>query len=392
MKIVSKILALSIALTVTGTCPEAFAQKPDNTKLTLSTVVIDAGHGGKDPGCISLDNKTQEKDIVLDIAKRLSSKIKEGYPRMKVIMTRSTDKFVELNERAGIANRNKANLFISIHVNSVEGKRTGPNGYSVHILGQFTSKNKDLYAGNMNVVQRENSVITLEDDYSTKYEGFDPSNPESYIFMNLMQNAFLEQSFKFAQDVDQAMKGGAIAASRGISQDPILVLWKTAMPAVLVECGYMSNPNDRAAIRTEKGRDKIADDIYEAFKKYKKDYDGSVAIESASKPEKEAETEEGTVKETAAGQTEKTEKEGTPVTGECIYGTQVLASSKDMSEDDPFFKGEKVTKVLSGRLYKYVLGASSDLAEAKAKQKTVRQKFPDSFLVKVENGEVSIVR
>ena len=384
MKIVSKILALSIALTVSSLTFQASGQKSSSSAFKLSTVVIDAGHGGKDPGCISPDNKTQEKTIVLDIAKRLSQKMKEGYPDMKVILTRSTDKYIELDERAGIANRNKANLFISIHINSVEGKRSAPNGYSVHILGQFTSKNRDLYAGNMNVVQRENSVITLEDDYTTKYEGFDPSNPESYIFMNLMQNAFLEQSLEFAQDVDKSMKGGAIAVSRGISQDPLLVLWKTAMPAVLIECGFMSNPADREQIRSEAGRDRIASDIYNAFKKYKHDYDGSVAIEPVKK-------EEPAVEEAKPEETAKEEEAEEPKT-DCFYGTQILAIGKDMPATDPFFKGEAFRKVKGEKLTKYFVGVSTDLTEAKANYKKLKEKFPDSFLVKVENGTVSYVR
>lgn len=385
MKIDSKILALTIALTVSGLTFQAFGQKQASSSLKLTTVVIDAGHGGKDPGCISPDNKTQEKTIVLDIAKRLSQKMKEGYPEMKVILTRSTDRYVELDDRAGIANRNKANLFISIHINSVEGKKSAPNGYSVHILGQFTSKNRDLYAGNMNVVQRENSVITLEDDYTTKYEGFDPSNPESYIFMNLMQNAFLEKSLEFAQDVDRSMKDGAIANSRGISQDPLLVLWKTAMPAVLIECGFMSNPADREKIRSEAGRERIASDIYEAFKKYKHDYDGSVAIEPVKK-------EEPAVEDTKTEETAKEEPKAEEPKADCFYGTQILAIGKDMPANDPFFKGEEFTKVKGEKLTKYLVGVSTDLSQAKNNYRKLKEKFPDSFLVKVENGTVSYVR
>ncbi|MBQ2197853.1 MAG: N-acetylmuramoyl-L-alanine amidase, partial [Bacteroidales bacterium] len=223
------VLALC-ALSATGFA--CFGQN-SGTALKLSTVVIDPGHGGKDAGCISPSGKTMEKTVVLDISKRLAEKIRSSYPEVKVIMTRSTDKFVELQGRADIANRNKANLFISIHVNSVEGKKGGPNGYSVHILGQYTSRNRDLYAGNMDVVRRENSVIKLEDDYTTKYEGFDPNDPESYIFMNLMQNAHLEQSLQFASDVADAMGSSPIRTNRGISQDPFLVLWRTTMPSVL---------------------------------------------------------------------------------------------------------------------------------------------------------------
>ncbi len=345
-----------------------------SARLTLSTVVIDPGHGGKDAGCISPSGKTMEKTVVLDISKRLTDKIRTSYPDVKVIMTRNTDKFVELQGRADIANRNKANLFISVHVNSVDGKKTGPNGYSVHILGQYTSKNRDLYAGNMDVVRRENSVIKLEDNYTTKYEGFDPSDPESYIFMNLMQNAHLEQSFKFAQYVDQEMKGGAIKRSRGISQDPFYVLWRTAMPAVLVECGFMSNDADREALISEKGREKIASDLFDAFSKYKKEYDGSSANESVPEEPAVAEVQP--------------ESQGSEV----IYGTQVLVTSKVMSPSDPFFKGNSFKQYPAGKYYKYIIGSSDNLSTASAEFDKLKKSFPDSFLVKIENGEFSRIR
>lgn len=361
----------------------AFAQNP-TAAIRLSTVVIDPGHGGKDAGCVSPSGKTMEKTIVLDIAKRLAGMIRSGYPDVKVIMTRSDDTFVTLQGRADIANRNNANLFISVHVNSVANKRSGPNGYSVHILGQFTSKNKDLYAGNMDVVRRENSVITLEDDYSTRYEGFDPNDPESYIFMNLMQNAYLEQSFKFAQAVDDEMKGGAFQHSRGISQDPFYVLWRTAMPAVLIECGFMSNTADRETLISEKGRARIASDIYNAFKRYKEEYDGTnaatVKTESADSAPIGSDTE--------SNEAETKEKQDDTV----MFGTQVLVSSKDLPESDPFFKGNKVKVVRSGQLYKYIIGFSADLGTAKEQNRTLCQIYKDSFLVKIENGNATRIR
>jgi len=375
----------------------ANAQKSSST-LKLSTVVIDPGHGGKDPGCISPDKKTSEKTIVLDISKRLAAKIKAGYPDVKVIQTRNNDSFVELQGRADIANRNKGNLFISIHVNSVDGKRNGPNGYSVHILGQFTSKNKDLYAVNMDVVRRENSVIKLEDDYNTKYEGFDPSDQESYIFMNLMQNAFLEQSLQFAQEVDTQMKGGAIHNSRGISQDPFWVLWRTAMPAVLVECGFMSNSDDRAALNSEEGRERIASDLYDAFKKFKKSFDGTLpvneTVSSTKKQPFELKEEKPAEEKTEYAATTQPEQKGETTTAAptSYYGAQVLVSSKQMGESDPFFKGNKVATFPIGKVFKYVLILSEDLAEARNLFKETKKLYPDSFLVKVEDGAVSAVK
>ena len=363
----------------------ASAQNP-SAAIRLSTIVIDPGHGGKDAGCVSPSGKTQEKDIVLDISERFAEKIKAGFPDVKVILTRDDDTFVTLQGRADIANRNGANLFVSIHINSLEGKRSGPNGYSVHILGQYTSKNKDLYAGNMDVVRRENSVIKLEDDYTTRYEGFDPNDPESYIFMNLMQNAYLEQSFKFAQIIDKEMQGGAIPHSRGISQDPFYVLWRTAMPAVLVECGFMSNGTDRGALITEKGRDRIASDLYDAFKKYKKEYDGTEAADGSVTTNR---SKSSTYKEnTESGRTDSTVGKADQV----MFGTQVLVSSKSMAADDPFFKGKEVMKLPAGRLFKYILGVSADIDSARKSYNALKGDYKDSFLVKIENGVAEMVR
>lgn len=384
MNIIRNFLAV-VALTTSFMSATQALGQTKSSPIKLTTVVIDPGHGGKDAGCVSPSGKTMEKSVVLDIATLLSEKIKANYPDVNVIMTRSEDVFVELQGRADIANKAKANLFISIHVNSVDGKKTGPNGYSVHILGQYTSKKKDLYAGNMDVVRRENSVIMLEDDYTTKYEGFDPSDPESYIFMNLMQNAFLEQSLRFARLVDQEMKGGAFKASRGISQDPFYVLWRTAMPAVLVECGFMSNPDDRQALISSKGKERIASDLFEAFRKYKKEYDGGeVSAEAAPAPTP-------TPAPTPAPAVERPAKEAaveTPAESGILYGTQVLASSKKMSESDPFFKGHPVKVFQVDRLYKYVIDVSGDLSEARKSFSTAKSSYPDCFFVKIENGEI----
>ena len=179
-----------------GTCiiqaaPRAFAQTHES--LGLRTVVIDPGHGGKDSGAISKDKKTQEKKIVLEISKLLKKKIEELNPGVSVFLTRDKDEvFVPLIDRARFATGKNADFFISVHINS--NTKTTPNGYSIHLLGPSTDKNKDTYAMNMDVVQRENSVILLEEDYSTTYQGFDPNDPESDIFLHLMANAYREQS------------------------------------------------------------------------------------------------------------------------------------------------------------------------------------------------------
>lgn len=209
---VSKIIELSVSCMIflmlgTAAVP-AGGQTAEKAKPRLRTVVIDPGHGGKDAGCVSRDRKTYEKNVTLAISKMLGAKIKENYPDVAVYYTRLTDRYLTLNERADIANRNHADLFISVHINSNES--TSPSGFSAHIFGRSSGKDSDLFANNMDVCRRENSVILLEDDYSTKYQGFDPDNPESFIFFNLMQHAFYEQSLLFAGQVVNAMDGGTL--------------------------------------------------------------------------------------------------------------------------------------------------------------------------------------
>jgi N-acetylmuramoyl-L-alanine amidase len=244
--------------------------------LKFKTVVLDPGHGGKDAGAVSADKKTMEKTINLDVALKLEKLIKEKAPDLNVVLTRRTDVFIPLGDRALIANKADANLFISLHVNACP--RSGPSGYSVHVLGQSSAKDRDLFAFNREICRRENSVIYLEEDYSTRYEGLDPNDEESFIFMLLMQNAHLEQSIRFAAMVDGKMKtGGPFPVSRGLSQDPFFVLWKTAMPSVLVEMGFISNAGDLAQLRTEAAKDKIAQSLFSALLDYRKEYDESVS-------------------------------------------------------------------------------------------------------------------
>ena len=231
------ILCTLIVLAAAAACPvHAAGQGTEASKPKLNTVVIDAGHGGKDAGCVSRDGRTYEKNLTLAIAKQLGQKIKTAYPSVKVYYTRLTDRYLTLNERADIANRNHADLFISIHINS--NPSSSPSGYSAHIFGRSSGKDSDLFRGNLELCRRENSVILLEEDYTTNYQGFDPEDPESFIFFNLMQNAFYEQSMLFAEEVIRALEGGPITKNRGMSQDPFFVLWKTSMPSVLLELGF----------------------------------------------------------------------------------------------------------------------------------------------------------
>lgn len=415
MKRVFFLIALLLLQTVSA---------PASDKLKLSTVVIDAGHGGNDPGCVSSDKKTYEKTLTLDISRRLASKISAAYPDVKVIQTRTGDKFVTLDDRPQIANKAGANLFISIHINATTSK--SPSGYSVHVLGQSSKKNRDLYANNMEVCKRENSVILLEDDYSTKYMGFDPSDPESYIFMLLMQNAHLEQSVRFAQIINKNLAAGPLKVDRGLHQDPFYVLWKTAMPSVLVELGFISNTADLAILRDEKKRDQLADCLFKAFKEYKILYDSSLDISSiapetepqAAKPADKAPKEESAKpvdkapKEEAAKPADKADAGGNPpaeVNGgeqagvqasgseaptaetsesKTLYAIQVLVSGKLLPEDSSMFMGYKPKIIRSGKLYKYFICVDEKTQTPKQNLQKVKKKFPDCFIVVIEGESV----
>ena len=387
-RIIRPVLALMAALLAASIVPERAAGQD---RLKLSTIVIDPGHGGHDPGCISADKKTREKDIALDISQRLARKIGESLPGVKVVLTRSDDRFVTLSGRADVANDIGADLFISIHVNA-QAKGTSASGYSIHCLGQSAREGNDLFSKNLDLIKRENSVILLEDDYKTRYQGFDPSDPQSYILFSLMQNAHLEHSLAFAEDVANAMKGGPISRSRGVSQDPFWVLWRTTMPAVLVEVGFMTNPNDLKALRSPADRDKIADNLLKAVKAFKKRYDNSTAAtsapEPAAKPEAAPVTQAEPKDEPAPGPT----PEQVGNTSGVVYGVQVLATSKKMKSTDPFFKGYTPLEVQSGKLYKYILVAGDDLAAVRKKKKELDAKFPGCFLVSKEGETLTRIR
>jgi N-acetylmuramoyl-L-alanine amidase len=234
-------------------------------KTSITKVVIDAGHGGKDPGTIG--KKSQEKDITLQIAMKLSADIRARCKGVTVICTRTTDEFIELHERAEIANRSKADLFISIHCNS-NPKRTF-QGAETYVMGLHRTE------ANLEIAKKENAAILMEPDYSNAYNGFDPNSDESYITFTLFQNAFLEQSTRFASFIQDEMKDRVGMNDRGVRQAGFLVLYKTTMPSVLVETGFLSNPEEEKFLISEKGQQYIASAICRAFVKFKAKQEGN---------------------------------------------------------------------------------------------------------------------
>ena len=241
----------------------SFSHENSYYRYTISRVVIDAGHGGKDNGCSG--KHTKEKGITLAIALKLGKYIEENLPDVKVIYTRQKDFFVELHERAALANRNNADLFISVHCNA-----STPSAYGTETYVMGVDKSRE----NLDVARRENAVVLLENDYKEKYDGFDLDNPENEIIFSLYQNAYLDQSIQLAAFIEEQFKTRAKRHSRGVRQESFLVLYKTAMPSVLVETGFLTNSKEEKYLQSEQGQTYVASAIYRAFKQYKETLEG----------------------------------------------------------------------------------------------------------------------
>ena len=357
--------------------------------VALRTVVIDAGHGGNDPGAISTDGKLQEKSVVLDIALTLGNLIKASYPDVNVIYTRDRDVFIPLNTRADIANKNHADLFISLHCNSVPKNKTAPSGCETYVMGMSKSES------NMEVSRRENSVILLEDDYSTTYQGYDPDNPESFIFFNLMQNAYFEQSLLMAELCQKHLSKGPISTNRGIKQGALLVLWRTTMPSVLVELGFITNKSDRSTLATKEKRTQLASRVFAAFEEFKEQYDNTVAEVPSEPLETTTVKVTPTVKEETAVKEEPVVEKAEPVVDNpnSFYAIQIFAVSRNIASGSSDFKGLKeIEKFKSGNIFKYTTGHFKSESDAQAALSSVRGKFKDAFVVKVDDGKVEKVR
>lgn len=249
----------------------------------LRKVVIDAGHGGKDPGAIG--KKGVEKDIVLSVALKLGKYIEQTYPDVEVLYTRKEDVFVGVAERSIFANEKGADLFISIHCNANPNK--SPYGAETYVMGLHKTNE------NLDVAMRENAVITYEEDYSTKYEGYDPNSAESFIVFNLMQHSFLEHSLNFASSIQNEFKEKALRKDRGVKQAGFLVLWRTTMPSVLVELGFISHPKEEEFLLSDQGQDYLASALYRAFKDHKTNIESKstlIAENPTSEPKQKVET------------------------------------------------------------------------------------------------------
>ena len=367
----------------------------------LKTVVIDPGHGGKDPGAPGKSKSTAEKNIVLNISKLFGDKIKAEYPDVKVVYTRSTDVFVELKERANIAKRNNADLFISVHCNSSTNSRAF--GASAHILGPKSNNPKntsDYFEKSKSVAQRENSVMLLEDDYQTAYQDFDPNSPEAVISHSLLWQANYGNSLLFAAEYDAQIHKAPYRVSNytGIHQDVFYLLWATNMPAALLEVGFLSNPSDYAVLSTADGQEKIAKSLFNAFKSYKEKYDASVGAlpavsESTPEPEPSAANEEpaSPKQETTPLQKEEADKNVTSTPSK-YYGIQIMGLGRLLKNGDSALKGLQVqaVKAEGSSIYKYIYGKHATRSAAAAELPAVKKKFPEAFIVEVNGDSVKI--
>lgn len=376
MRIDSRVISIIFSLIVLVPI-STFAQQ--NKELGLKTVVIDPGHGGKDPGAPGKTSSNSEKHIVLKISKLLGQKIQKAYPDVKVVYTRSSDVFLELKERVNVAKRNNADLFISMHCNSNNSSQ--PYGASVHILGPKSknSKNqKDYFAASMSVAQRENSVMLLEDNYKTTYQDFDPDSPESIISHSLMWNANYSNSLLFAAEVDNVLNQSPFRVSNytGIHQDIFYLLWATNMPSALLELGFISNPNDYAYLCSAEGQEKVAARLFEAFKAYKTQYDATMVVEEAPAPKPVDPVPVHAV--------------GAEILSGKWYGIQIMGLGRKLEAKDPALKGIQVeaVKAADSNIYKYITAKSQTKDDAVSRLSEVRKKFPEAFVVEVEDNTV----
>jgi N-acetylmuramoyl-L-alanine amidase len=410
-----------------------------NTKpvFGVKVVVIDAGHGGKDPGCHG--SKYNEKDIALAVALKLGKYIEQNLKDVKVIYTRNTDVFVELQERAEIANRAKADLFISIHCNSacVRDKklkrdvcRDQVNGAETYVMGIKNEK------GKLNIAKRENSAILLEDNYVKKYDGFDPNSDESYIIMSMFADTYLNQSLNFAAKTQKEYTKQSTRVDKGVKRASLWVLWRTYMPSVLTEIGYLSNVEEEHFLGSEKGQNYTASSIFRAFRAYKDEIEGttkkyddvfekqenykitkddSLEIEHTksghrperiekidtskatiidNKKENPKESKEPDKKLTATEPKtnlpkEEIKKTNDPVKSSVVYKVQLLSSDKKIPLDSDKFKNvEKPGEYEEKGIFKYTAGEFTTQQDAKEQQTLLRKNgFKDAFVIMMQDGK-----
>lgn len=382
------------------------------------TLVIDPGHGGHDAGALGAISK--EKNINLAVALRFGKYVEQNLPEVRVIYTRKTDVFIPLNERANIANRANADLFISVHTNALPAGKVA-RGFETYTLGMHRAKD------NLDVAMRENSVISMEKDYQQRYQGFDPRSSESYIIFEFIQGKNMERSVELARMIQRGVCDGANRPDKGVHQAGFLVLRETSMPGCLIELGFITTPDEERLLNNDSRVDDIARGIYEAFAKYKNKYDRSVSVpyrakdsEDVNLPKivpdqepapktrvvtrgKQPKREEATpeqpkreVKEVKKPEPKREVKKTEPkkevkkaeIADAPVFKLQIFVGSRNLRKGDAHFKGETdYDSFQEGNLVKYTLGASTNYNEIYRLRKEKLDKFPEAFIIAFKNGQ-----
>lgn len=347
----------------------AMPQKSASNANRVGTIVLDAGHGGKDPGNLGTKRyKTTEKHVALEVTLLVGKYIRENLPDVKVVYTREDDRFIELMERSNIANRNNADVFLSIHCNA--NARSDPHGCETYVMGLHKTE------ANMRVAMKENESILLEDDHELKYDGYDPKDPESMIALSLRQNAYLDHSLLLSSLIQAQFKDRVGRVDRGVKQAGFLVISYTTMPAVLVELGFLTNPKEEDFLQSRTGQEYMASAIYRAFKEYKS------RIEH-----KDVDMVQEAPAESTAVETSTLVKEPLPDSG-VRFRVQVVTSAKRIPAGSAKFRGLEVEEEQEGDLWKYSVGRSPTLAGAREVQAMCKEKgFSDAFITAWRNGE-----
>lgn len=364
------------------------------------TLVIDPGHGGHDAGALGAISK--EKNINLAVALRFGKYVEQNLPEVRVIYTRKTDVFIPLNERANIANRANADLFISVHTNALPAGKIA-RGFETYTLGMHRAKD------NLDVAMRENSVISMEKDYQQRYQGFDPRSSESYIIFEFIQGKNMERSVDLARMIQRGVCDGANRPDKGVHQAGFLVLRETSMPGCLIELGFITTPDEERLLNNDSRVDDIARGIYEAFAKYKNKYDRSVSVPYRAKdsedvnipkivPDQEPAPKTRVVtrgkqpkrEEATPEQPKRVEKKvkKAEVADAPVFKLQIFVGSRNLRKGDAHFKGETdYDSFQEGNLVKYTLGASTNYNEIYRLRKEKLDKFPEAFIIAFKNGQ-----
>ncbi len=347
----------------------AMPQNSGKEANRVGVIVLDAGHGGKDPGNMGTKRyKTTEKDVALAITLLVGKYINDNLPDVKVIYTREDDRFIELMERDNIANKAKADVFLSIHCNA--NKSTDPPGCETYVMGLHKTE------ANMRVAMKENESILLEADHALKYDGYDPKDPESMIALSLRQNAYLDHSLLLSSLIQAQFKDRVGRVDRGVKQAGFLVISYTTMPAALIELGFLTNAEEEDFLQSAKGQEYMASAIYRAFKEYKdriehKDVNFSELEAKGKTPAKDS-----------------TVASGADKAGEVRFKVQIVTSSKRIPTDSPKFKGLDVEEAQAGDLWKYSVGSEPGLDGARKVQDLCKSKgFEGSFITAWQGGK-----